>query len=158
MEAVALLFCSQPPHPEIQRSISYISRLALQLAESSGLLLPPPGTQTHAPGYKLRLQQESLLALLELVPHRRQDTDLMTTSSPLSNSIIISDKKARHLYTVIDGRNNVKDLCAITHLDVKEISLALQLLLVEQHIQLYDPLGQVVDNLPSLNGHFNEGE
>ncbi len=158
LEAVALLFCSRPPPSELLRSISYTLRLAIQVAETNGLIPHPDGMQRYASGYKLQTPQKSLLALLELVPHRRQDTDLMTTSSPLSDSIIISDKKARHLYTVIDGRNNVRDLCAITHLDVKEISLALQLLLAEQHIQLYDPLGQVVDGLPSLNGHFNEGE
>ena len=158
LEAVALLFFSQPPHPDMQKSIRYILRLSIQLAESNGLLLSPTGKQSNVQGYKIQTPQKSLMALSELVPHRKRDTRLMTTSSPLSDSIVISDKKARRLYTAIDGRNNVNDLCAIVHLDVNEVSLALQLLLAKQHIELYDPSGQIVDNIPSLYGHFNEGE
>jgi len=151
MEAVALLFFSQPPHLEIQRSISYVLRLAIQLAETNAMLLPPTGAQSNAPGYKLQLQQESSSALLDLVPHRTEDTDLMTTSSPLSNSIVISDKKARRLYTVIDGRNNVKELCNNTRLDLEEITMALQFLLAGGYILLCDSSGQVVDSSQFLN-------
>jgi hypothetical protein len=152
MEAVALLFFSQPPHPEIQRSISYVLKLAIQLAETNGLLLPPSGAQSNAPGYKLQLRQKSSSALSELVPHRTEDTNLMTTSSPLSDSIVISDKKARRLYSVIDGRNNVMELCRNTHLDLEEITIALQLLLAGRHILLCDSSGQVVDSSQYLNG------
>lgn len=145
MEAVSLLFCSQPPHPETQRSISYISRLALQLAESSGLLLPPAGVESDAPGYKLQTPQKSLLALSELVPHRTEDTDLMTANNPLTSHVVIADKLARRLYREIDGRKNVQELCDSTHLGIREVARALRTLLDERRIELFDSNGQLED-------------
>jgi len=115
------------------------------------MLLPRAGAQSNAPGYKLQLQQESASALLELVPHRTEDADLMTTSSPLYDSVVISDKKARRLYTVIDGRNNVMELCRNTRLDLEEITVALQFLVAGRHLLLCDSSGQVVDSSQFLN-------
>lgn len=152
MEATTLLFFSHPPWPELQKSIHYILKIALQLAETHGLLLSAADTADTRPENKLSpLQQRSLVALSELIPHRREEADLMRSSNLLAGSIVISDKLARRLYAAIDGHKNLQELRAITHLDWKETSLALQLLLTQGHIQLYDPAGQFVDDLLFFN-------
>ena len=146
IEAVALLFFSQPPHPELQRSISYILKLAMQIAATNGLLSLP----NNAQGYKLQLQQASLSALSELVPHRKQDAELMTTNNPLADPII-ADRLTRDLYRYIDGRKNVQELCAVTHLGLKEVAVALRTLLAERRIELFDSSGQLKNGLSLLN-------
>lgn len=145
MEVVALLFFSQPPPSELQRSISYILKLAIQLAETGGLFLPPVDTGSKLSGYKLQPRQETLSALSQLVPQHKEDTGLMTTSTPLAGSIVIADPLARRLYKAIDGRKNIEKLCVITQLDLKEVSMALRTLLAERRIELFDANGQLVD-------------
>jgi len=151
IEAVALLFFSQSPHPELQRSISYIIKLAMQLAATNGLSFPPTNGGSNAQGFNLQPQQESFSALSGLVPQRKQDAELMTTNNPLNSHTIIADKLARHLYRYIDGRKNVQELCVITHLGLKEVARALRTLLAEQRIELFDANGQLADGPLLLN-------
>jgi len=151
LEAVALLFFNQPPHPEIPKSIGYVLRLAIQLAETNGMLLPPSEAQSNAAGYRHQVAQKSAPALADLVPRRAEDTDLMTTSNPLSGHSVIADKLARRLYREIDGRKNVQELCDITHLDLKEVRKALRRLVDERRIELVDAAGQPEDSSLLLN-------
>ena len=78
-------------------------------------------------------REEPSLTLNKLIPHRSEDANLMSSSNPLSRSVVISDKQARRLYAAIDGQKNVEELSTVTNLDVKEVSKALQLLL-DQHL------------------------
>ena len=91
------------------------------------------GNQRHPPA------QKPLPDWRKLIPHRVEDADLLTTSNPLSGSVAISDKQARHLYAAIDGRKNVEELCKFTRLDMIEVYKALQTLLAQHRIQLYTP-------------------
>lgn len=151
LEAVALLFFNQPPHPETPKSISYVLKLAIQLAETNGMLLPPSDAQSNVLGYRHQVAQKSIPTLADLVPRRAEDTDLMTTSNPLSGHSVIADKLARRLYREIDGRKNVQELCDITHLDLKEVRKALKTLLDERRIELVDASGQLEDGSLLLN-------
>jgi len=72
-------------------------------------------------------------------------------SNPLDISVVIPDKHARRLYAAIDGRKTVDELCSITHLDLKEVHRALQILLAQHRIQLYTTDGKQVDSLLLLN-------
>ena len=100
----------------------------------------PPWTQRIAvvnpPGPP---REEPLLTLNKLVPHRSEDANLMSSSNPLSRSVVISDKQARRLYAAIDGQKNVEELCMVIHLDMKQAPKVLQLLLDQQLIHLYGP-------------------
>jgi hypothetical protein len=145
LEAVALLFFNQPPPADIPKSISYVLRLALQLAETNGMLVTPSNAQSNMSGYRHEVQQKSVPALADLVPRRAEDTDLMTTNNPLASHSVIADKFARRLYRDIDGHKNVQELCDITHLGMKEVRKALRALLDERRIELFDSTGQLED-------------
>ena len=84
-------------------------------------------------------REEPSLTLNKLIPHRSEDANLMSSSNPLSRSVVISDKQARRLYAAIDGQKNVEELCVVIHLDVKQAPKVLQLLLDQQLIHLYGP-------------------
>ena len=151
LEAVALLFFNQPPHSEIPKSIGYVLRLALQLAESNGMLSLPSDAHSDVLGYRHQVAQKGVPALADLVPRRAEDTDLMTTNNPLSSHSFIADKQARRLYREIDGSKSVQDLCDITHMDMKEVRAALRTLLQERRITLSDANGQLEDGSLLLN-------
>lgn len=151
LEAVALLFFNQPPLTDIPKSISYVLRLALQLAETNGMLLPPSDAQSNVLGYRHQVAQKGIPALADLVPRRAEDTDLMTTNNPLASYSVIADKFARRLYREIDGRKNVQELSDIIHLDMKAVRKALRTLLDERRIDLFDATGQLVDGSLLLN-------
>ena len=84
-------------------------------------------------------REEPSLTLNKLIPHRSEDANLMSSSNPLSRSVVISDKQARRLYAAIDGQKNVEELCMVIHLDMKQAPKVLQLLLDQQLIHLYGP-------------------
>ncbi len=96
--------------------------------------------------------QERQLALQKLVPHRSEDPDLLRSSNPLDASVIILDRQARRLYAAIDGLHTVDELCSITHLDMREVHKALQILLAQHRIQLYTRDGKRVDGSLFLSG------
>lgn len=148
MDVAALLFCSQIPPIELQRDVYYILKLAMQLAETKRLLLPPTVALRRMPDNRPPSQQD---ILSKLVPRHKENTQMMTTSTPLANTLIIADKLARRLYQAIDGRKTVKELCIITRLDAKEATLALRSLLTEQRIEVFDLTGQRVDSSVLLN-------
>ena len=151
LEAVALLFFNQPPQPDFPQSISYVLRLAMQLAESNGMLVPPANAQSTAAGYRHHVAQKSIPALADLVPRRTANSDLMTTSNPLTSHVVITDKLARRLYREVDGQKNVQELCDITRLDMQAALQGLRILLNERYIELLDATGQPVDSSFLLN-------
>ena len=79
-----------------------------------------------------------------LVPRRTADA----ASNPLTLAIAIPDKNARILYAAIDDHKPVGELANMTHLTSAEIYQALQILLEQQRIQLYEPgaNGKFVDS------------
>jgi DNA-binding response OmpR family regulator len=90
-------------------------------------------------------RQEPLLTLNKQIPHRNEDAHLMSSTNPLSRSVVISDKQARRLYAAIDGQKNVEELCMVINLDVKQASTVLQLLLDQHLIHLYEPGQQLTE-------------
>ena|SRR5690348_8518257 len=151
LEAVALLFFNRPPQPDFPQSISYVLRLAMQLAESNDMLVSPSNAQSTAAGYRHQAAQKSTPALADLVPRRTANDDLMTTSNPLTSYVVITDKLARRLYREIDGQKSVQELCDATHLDIQAALQGLRILLHERYIELLDATGQSVDSSILLN-------
>jgi hypothetical protein len=146
LEAVALLFFNQPPQPDVLQSISYVLRLAMQLAESNGMLVSPSDAQGTAAGYRHQVAQKGIPVLADLVPRRTENNDLMTTSNPLTSRVVIADKLARRLYREIDGQKNVQELCDATRLDIQAALQGLRILINERHIELLDASGKLVDS------------
>jgi len=131
--------------------ISVISALldqAAAIAEHRGLLIAqatvtPPILQYSAPQH---LQQEAASSIDQLIPHRKQDANLMLADNPFASKAIISDKSARRLHLAIDGQANIATLAASTGLSMKEIYETLRKLLVQNRIELYEPNGQLARN------------
>src|SRR6266436_6354166 len=112
----------------------------------------PPWTQRVAAIKPLSPpKQEPRLALHRLIPRRDEDANLMSSSNPLSGSVVISDKQARRLYASIDGRKNVAELCAAMNLALEEVSKALQILLAQRLIHLDESGRRLADNPLLLN-------
>jgi hypothetical protein len=131
--------------------ISVISSLldqAVAIAEHRGLLIAhatvtPPILQFSSP----LVQQETMsTAIDQLIPHRKQDANLMLADNPFASKAIISDKAARRLHLAIDGQSNIATLSASTGMNIKETYEALRKLLKQNRIDLYEPNGQPAKN------------
>ena len=146
-----LIFTYQPPQPNLMASINGIVNQAITLAGNKGMLQPIAPGQQVTPIGPLRqaittepLRQETI-PLTELIPRRRQDTDIMLLNNPFSSSAVVADKRARRIYTAIDGRANIAALCRNTGMNLKEAYAALRILLQQKRIDFYEPGGQLVD-------------
>lgn len=155
----ALLFLRQSPHIDLVPTIGNILEQAVSLGGSRGLLLPatnvPPSfaTSTPTPSVpQIPPPQEALPSLTELIPRRKQDANLLLTSNPFASAAIISDKQARRLHTAIDGRTNITGLCNTTGMNIKDVYTALQTLLTQGRIEIYEPGGRIIDPSLFLNG------
>ena len=118
--------------------------------QSLGQVSTPPQIASRSPVPQEVPVQEALAqgeqsALLDLIPRPKQDARLLVSSSPFASSATISDKQALRLYTAIDGRKTVAELCSSTSMTLKEAHTALQTLLSLQRIELYALDGQLVD-------------
>jgi hypothetical protein len=137
-----LLFTYGQPHMHLMSSISNIVNQAVIVAGNRGML------QASTTGKRLTsgaLSRQNTLSLTELIPRRKQDTDTLLLSNPLSGTTIIADKRARRLYTAINGRANVAALCKSVSMDIKEVYIALHILLKDNRIEIYEPGGQPFD-------------
>jgi hypothetical protein len=70
----------------------------------------------------------------------------MQASNPLASAVVISDKQARRLYSVIDAKRSIAQLVDMTQIDQQEFTSALRLLLKQKLIRLHDPRGKPVDS------------
>jgi hypothetical protein len=139
-----LLFLRKSPHRDFVPAVSAVLEQAVVVAGNRGLLLPAAKT-SHSPISRVAPQQESLPPFRELIPHRKQEASLMLSSNPFAGSPIIADKQARRLYNAIDGRTNVAGLSDAIGMNLKDIYTALQTLLKQRRIGLYEPGGREVD-------------
>lgn len=69
----------------------------------------------------------------------------MMSSNPFASPIVISDKQARRLHAAIDGHKSVGDLCNSLGMELHEALAALQVLLTQRRIELYEPNGRLLD-------------
>jgi hypothetical protein len=163
----SLFLLRQSPHMDLLPIINTILNQAISVASNRGLLLsmsefgqvtpfqgfpsqstPFQGFPSQSTPFQGMPAQEALPTLAELIPHRKQDANMLTSSNPFSSSTVIADKRARRFYVAVDGHTSVAGICNSIHMDLKDAHVALQLLLVQQRIELYGPGGRLVN--PSL--------
>ena len=125
--------------------IGSILEQAIIVAENRGLLLP---AEHSLPTPETILSPQEVL--LQLIPLRKQDSDLLLERNPFA-APLVSDKKARRLHTAINGHANVANLCQMTGMDTKTVFAALHALLAQNLIELYTPEGRQVDVSLILN-------
>jgi hypothetical protein len=147
-----MLFLRQMPAQSQLAAIRLSSEQALAVASYRGLLLPSHASSripavsngTHQQ-VGAAAQQNSQLPLEQLVPRRLEDANFMTTSNPLTFSAVISDKSARRLLAAVDGSKNLDELRLSLNMDNREAYRALQILLDQHRIELYEPGGEPAD-------------
>ena len=66
-------------------------------------------------------------------------------------AVMISEKRVRQMYNLIDGKKTLSELALLTRMSQKEILEALQSLLAQGHIRLRDAGGNPVDIAPMLS-------
>ncbi len=141
----SLLFLRHNPQLEVASMIGGILEQAIVVAENRGLLLPAE-RPISTPETVLSPQE----VLLQLIPQRKQDSDLLLERNPFA-SPIVSDKRARRLHAAINGRTNVANLCKMTGMDTKTVCVALRVLVTHNLIALYTLEGRQVDASLILN-------
>ena len=151
LSVVTLLFSRRGPYLHFVSTINNLIDQALTAAGNRGLL-----SSTTTMGYKqsgphFPVQQPItpplpvMPSLSELIPHRKEDPSLMLSNNPFAKVPAISDKQARRLYALIDGRTNVGELCNLTGMNIKEVSSALQTLVRQNRVELHGSGGRPVE-------------
>jgi hypothetical protein len=144
---IASLFTHQPANANLLATVTRIFEYALSIAKNRGLLLDATNSlvSSSASSASNRAQSQHF-AFNELIAHRAQNMDRVQANNPLANTVVISDKQARKLYSLIDGKRSIAELLDTTQLDQEDFSAALRWLLKQKSIQLHDPKGKPVDS------------
>ena len=144
---IASLFTNQQSNVNLLATVTRILEYALSIAKNRGLLLDPANSRlsSSASSVSNRAQPQQLM-LNELIPHRAQSVDAMQTNNPLASAVVISDKQARRLYSLIDGKRSITELLDMTQIDQQEFTAALRWLLKQKLIRLHEPKGKPVDS------------
>lgn len=127
---IVLLFFGKDLQGSLEEARSFLE-MALELAVKRGLLR----TQHVVQRNEDTTQHSPAISMENFIPRRTADV----ASNPLTFSIVITDKNARTVYDAIDDHRTVRELANITRLTVSDTVKALQVLLKQQRIQLYEP-------------------
>ena len=154
LQSLVLLVWRQVPPQNVPIAINLVLEQAIGVACKHELLRPAVDTSGRLPVVTVKpLGQLASSYLLQLVPRRLEEADVLTASNPFSDSTVIADKQARRLYLAIDGHKNLNELCTSTRLEWKQAFEALRFLLKQRRIQLYEPGGLPLDSSQLLNGY-----
>jgi hypothetical protein len=136
---VILLFLEQWPARDFVSGIRSTLQNSFTNAARRGLLqlVPADMSAQSADGY-------APPALSSLIPQRIEDM----TSSPLAFSGAGLDASVRHFYAPINNRRDVGELSRLAHCSMEQAYTALQTLLTQRRIKLYEPGGKEVEKLP----------
>ncbi len=140
----SLLLFRQPPHLDLLPAVNIILNQMVQVSSNRGLLLPTAGFSSPLSPPALVLPGPDVL-LAELIPHRKQDPNLLMSSNPFASSTAIADKRARRFFSAVDGHTNISTLCNTLHLDMQDAYAILELLLVQHRIELYGVDGRIIN-------------
>jgi hypothetical protein len=140
---IASLFTYQPSNANLLATVTRIFEYALSIAKNRGLLLDAANPLSSSANNRALPQQ---FTLNELVAHRAQSLGGVQANNPLANAVVIPDKQARKLYSLIDGKRSIAELSETTQLDQEDFSAALRWLAKQKLIQLHNPKGRPVDS------------
>lgn len=144
---IASLFTQQPSNANLLATVTRILEYALSIAKNRGLLLDAPNSPlSSSASYMKDRAQSQQYELNDLVPHRAQSVDAVQVNNPLAGAVVISDKQARRLYSVIDGKRSIAQIVNMTQTDQQEFISALRFLLKQKLIRFSDPKGRPVDS------------
>ncbi len=138
LNMVIALFLQNPPQDKLGRAMDYIFQHSFRVAVDKGLFNPQAAPRKEVHTETLQRQTTTALDLSSFVPHRTQNIEEIQTGNPFAYATIIPDRKARQIYSLINGQRNVATLARMANLDVKEVEEALRLLIQQGKISLQD--------------------
>jgi hypothetical protein len=144
---LASMFLRQFPSQSLLPTAIAILEQVVPTAIQSQLLIVPAADFDIKPMMSENVQQQQSLSVMdEIIPHRVRDKEAMRSRSPFTSTPVIPEREARRLYLVIDDRKNLVELTSITQLNMKDLYMALRILLTQNYIQLYTKAGQLIDS------------
>jgi hypothetical protein len=144
---VISLFTQQPPAMNTLGSVSRIVEHALSVAKNRGFLVQA-GAKPFPSSPHLATQQAQAkpLPLKELIPHRTQDVTALQSGNPFAHAVEIADKRARKVYSAIDGKRSLAEILGVARLEQEELTAALHFLLQQQLISFHEPNGKPIES------------
>src|SRR5579859_1077158 len=136
---VVSFFTPSPLSQQLLRTIHFLSGQALRVATSRGFL---SSVISHP--------RPAQLSFSDLIPHRAENIEEAQADNPFAGARIISQKKARRLYSAVDGEKTVAELAELTHLEQQEMREALSYLLRQHQIRLHERGGTPVERAAFL--------
>jgi hypothetical protein len=144
-EVVVVLFTQQPPQENILRPINFILQQVLRIAATRNFFAAEPQNGTVPVAGSAQFTKYS-----HLVPRRTQDATLQQEMNPFANAVIITEKKSRRFYSLVDGKKSIADLSLLARLEMQETVDAVNYLLQQQYILLYTADGKPIEDVQSL--------
>jgi hypothetical protein len=115
---------------------------------TTGPLVPPiPSDSTQFSRPASTTPQSTHLGLVQLIPRPLEQT----AGGLLTIKPVIADKQAHRVFEAIDSKKTLKEIQIELHMDQHHLIRAVQFLLMQRRIQLYEPNGQLVENSQFLN-------
>jgi hypothetical protein len=147
LTVIVSFFTVVPLSVDQMRAISYVLKQAMRIIMSRKFqtFQNSLGTVRENP------DKDISVALADIIPTRSQDLQEYQAANPFTYASIIADKKARRLYSAVDGCRNVTELAQITRLAQKELIEALRYLLQQQRIEFYTSGGEHIEHLPPIS-------
>jgi hypothetical protein len=147
LTVIVSLFTAVPLSADQMRTIDFVLKQAMRIIINRKFL-----TLHHS---SLGAAQENpdkdpFMILADMIPTRSQDVKQLQAANPFANAPTIADRKARRLYSAVDGYRNVAELARITRLAQKELLEALCYLFQQQKIEFYTSEGEHVEHLSLL--------
>jgi hypothetical protein len=105
---------------------------------------PPDATQFAKSA--LATPQSTRLDLLQLIPRPLEQTLGANVGGLLVIKPVIADKQAHRVYEAIDGKRTLEEIRVKLNMDLRNMFHAVQFLLMQRRIQLYEPNGQLVES------------
>lgn len=137
------LFTQQPLEASNARAISFLVEQALRVAVSRGLFAPPPQQQTSPLPRKTEEVTRPVLA--QIIPEHIQVAEIDQAENPFSNVVMIPEKRARQMYSLIDGKKSIAELAFLVNMSQKEILEVLQSFARQGYIKLRDVRGNHIE-------------
>jgi|ERR1019366_4860602 hypothetical protein len=135
LQMIFSFFTREPLQPAHTRAISFLVEQSLRIALSRGLL-----SKTSE-----KVKETHPFTVADLIPEHTQAAEAEQSENPFSSAVVISEKRVRQMYNLIDGKKSVAELMALMHIDEKEALELLHSLLAKKYILLREAGGGLVE-------------
>jgi hypothetical protein len=135
LQMVFSFFTPQPLQASQTRAIRFLVEQSLRIAISHELL-STQAQQLSGSRSRTSISSEGDLqaAFAHLIPARTETEEIEQAENPFNKAVILSEKKTREIYSLIDGKKNIVELANLTSMSQKEVLDALQSLIAQGHV------------------------